>query len=140
MGEKEARPGVPQLHQDLHTSLPAQHSPINISYLTLWLWHLFAWFSLQFSSLLLYLSSASSACTNVLSQETLRTPTLAPEIFMGQEPLAREAAWGNLVCNVSVTMAPSTPVGGASFPPQPVPAQGKGKATLSKNPYGESIT
>lgn len=118
MGKKGARPGVLQPHQDLHTSLPAQHGPINISCPILWLWQPFAWFSLQFSSLLLYcLSIASSACTNAPSQETLRTPTLVPEIFTGQELLARQAAWGNLARDGSVSMAPGTPGGGSSFPP-----------------------
>lgn len=142
LNERGARPGVPWPHQDLHTSLPVQHSPINVSYLTLCLWQPFTWFSLQFSSLFCCLSGASSAYTNAPSQETLRTPMLASEIFMEQEPLVREAAWGNLACDDSVMMTPSTSGEEASFPlllPQLVP-EDDGKNHLQQELFGKTIS
>lgn len=80
MGTEGTWPGVLQPHQCLHTSLPARHSPINISCLTLWPRQS----SLGFHHCFLHFSGTSSACTNAPSLETLWSPTLAPEIFMGQ--------------------------------------------------------
>lgn len=80
MDTEGAWPGVPQPHQGFHTSLPVRHGPINISRLTLWLRQSF----LGFHRCFLHFSGTTSACTNAPSLETLRSPTLAPEIFMGQ--------------------------------------------------------